>query len=116
MPSIQIELAEASEELDRILILNSIVRSKQLNGTLPTEHPKYEEINNALRARFISTDNRVKKASKESDEVWKPFVAALSKGKVRIEKMYFNFSGEGWKGFTEERAIELAKNLPPTVR
>jgi len=44
----RIELAEASEELDRIHILNSIVGSEQLNGTPPTEHLKYDEINDTF--------------------------------------------------------------------
>ena len=83
--------------------------SKVLNGTPPTEHPKYEEINDALRARFVSTVDRVMRSFKESDEVWKPFVAALFKGKLSIKQMTFNFRIDGLGlGFTSERAIELS--------
>ena len=54
-------------------------------------------------------------ASKEIYEVWKSFVATLSKGELPIADMTFNSSEYEWEEITVERAIELGNNLPTTV-
>ena len=96
-----------------IHILNAIVGAADINATPHTAHPKYEDVNDVLRARFVSNSDCLKKASKESDEVWRPFFSVLSRGRLPIDmkfRCYFE-----WDGLTVEQAIELINHLPQSV-
>ena len=120
-PTIQIENGQASKEPDRIHILNSIVGNigSRINDAPLTKHREYDKINDALRARFVSTDDRLIRALLQlSDDEWSLFLLALSKGEHTIESMVFDFeeAGPSWSETKVERAIELVRHLPPTIR
>lgn len=120
--AINVETADSTEESDRIHILNSIRGNcgDGINDTPPKKDPKYNAVNDAVRAGFISTVPSIKAAAKETDNDWNKFLLALSKGGKEL-KMDFNFSegcgfGEdGWDGLTADRATQLIKHLPLTI-
>mmetsp|Transcript_17496 Transcript_17496/g.26173 ORF Transcript_17496/g.26173 Transcript_17496/m.26173 type:complete len:537 (-) Transcript_17496:77-1687(-) len=71
--------AEASEEVDRIHILNSIIRNNDLDAIPPDEHPAYDEVNNAVRGAFAMTDNAIRAALEDGGEdTWKMVMNARS--------------------------------------
>jgi len=106
--SIKVEKAKASEEIDRIRILNAIIGCGDSNP--PPTHHKYDEVNDAVIAAFISTTSTMRLMEKESDDVWQSFLTALSKGKKDLVLMF-----AGWMGTTANRAKELMSHLPLTV-
>merc|ERR1740124_958110 len=105
---IKIEDAKASKEQDQVHILNSIIgrTGKAINDVPPKAHAKYDELNDALKATFV-TEPILAKATKENDELWNSYLVALSKGKKKID-MLFKFNDDEWSQLTADRATELA--------
>ena len=69
--TVKVETAKASEEDDRIHILHSI-RGNDGDGlydTPPTSDVKYNEVNEAVQAGFISTVGSIKAAVKEDGDI-----------------------------------------------
>jgi len=115
--TIKVEEAEASEEVDRVHILNSIVGNSldQINDDPPTKHKNFEELNNGLRANFACSAASLQGAAKKEDEVWKKTIEAMSRGDIK-SNMRFDFESNGpWINLTPTRAIELVAHLPPTI-
>ena len=78
--TIACERAEASVEQDRTRILNSIAGgAADLLAPPPPEHPKYQELNGTLRARFAAAGLRMAlEKSKLAD-----FLPALAAGSLK---------------------------------
>jgi len=114
--TIKVEKAEASEKADLVRILNAIIGcdDKHINDNPPTTHVRYDEVNHAVIAAFVSTMGCMKRMAKEDDDVWRMFLAALAKGKKPL-KLDFDFDEEGWSGMTAERVTELISHLPLSV-
>jgi len=109
--------AQATEERDRVRILNSIVGrvGESLNDPPFVTHEQYDVVNDAVKALFASSQANLQAASRDSDEVWMKFLAALSKGHGGMMGFWFDFEEDGWSGLTADRAIQLVAHLPPTV-
>jgi len=116
-PTIKVEKGKTSVKHDRIHILNSIAGNTgdEINKTPPNIHILYDKVNDTLRAAFVSTQDRLLEAWKQSEEVWMSFLHALSKGKKEINEMSFNF-GKEWSELPADRAIQLVDHLPPTIK
>jgi len=114
--SIKVDEAKASVEKDRVRILNTIIGrgGNDMNEKPPTIHPKYDEVNAAVIAAFVSRVDSMQGMCKETDDTWRKFLTALSKGK-RILRLSLNFGENGWKGLKGGRAAELVFHLPATV-
>jgi len=52
--SLKLELGQASQETDRIHILNSIVGCANLDAKPPKEHARYNQLNSTLHGRFAA--------------------------------------------------------------
>ncbi|CAB9510658.1 Leucine-rich repeat protein [Seminavis robusta] len=110
---VRVELAEASEESDRIHIFNAIIGKKDnLDAQPPGAHEMYDKLNNEVRATFAS-QGVLQSAAERSDEEWNTVIAALSKGS-RQTRMRFDFDTNRWKGLVDkpERAGMLMRSLP----
>lgn len=86
------EKAEASQDEDRIRILNAIIgrNDKHINDIPPLTDVRYDEVNNAVVAAFVSTIGCFKRMLEEGDDVWRIFLAALAKGKKPLNfELYF---------------------------
>jgi len=115
--TIKVEKAVASEEDDRIHILNSIVgkSGNKINDVPYTNHEKFEKLNNCLKANFACSAASLQGAAKKEDDVWKKTIEAMSRGDIK-SKMRFDFESSGsWSGLTASRAIDLVAHLPLTI-
>jgi len=114
---VRVESAQATNELDRVRILNSIVGrvGDALNDHPFVTHEQYDEVNYTLKALFASVQSNLQAASRDSDEVWMKILLALSKGNKGSMGFWFDFEEDGWRGLTADRAIQLVAHLPPTV-
>jgi len=74
--------AKASEEKDRIHILNSMRGNggDGINDTPPAKDLMYDKVSDAVRPGFISPEFSMRAAVAEDDDTWNPFLVALSKG------------------------------------
>merc|ERR1740124_1012082 len=114
---IQIEDAEASEETDRVHILNAIVghTGDQLNNNPPKTHPMYSELNDSLKGRFASSASSLQGAVKEGETEWKDMLVAMSKSTTKGQmKFVFNKNG-GWSDLTMVQAAQLMAHLPLNI-
>ncbi len=89
---IRIESAIASEENDRIHILNSMVgKYDDLDSIPPTVHNKFDEVNDAIKTEFAATMPALNAASIKGKSEWKDILMNLSKGdKTGIFQLNFN--------------------------
>lgn len=121
--SIQVEVAQASQETDRVHILNSIVGRNEEDGSINNKplmsHETYNEVNAALKATFASTVPHLASACRKSHGVWKQFLVALANGTKTINRMEFHFDNDDkgeWTGLTTDRATELVAHLPLNIK
>lgn len=52
--SLRLELGQATQEADRVHILNTIIGSPDLSKKPPEEHARYSQLNTAIRGRFAA--------------------------------------------------------------
>ena len=115
--TIKVEKAEATEEADRIHILNSIIglSGDDLNNPPPEEHETFTALNESLKSVFAALQAALQGAVKEEDPEWMAMLEALSNGTKKI-KMNFDFGSEGgFEGLTTTRASQLVSHLPLTT-
>jgi len=113
--NIKVEDAKATEEADRLHILNSIAGRgvSELNKKPLKGHANYTAIDDAVRATFVSTVQSLQSAHNSGDEtIWTSTLSAMSKGTNPLKMLFYL---EGWKGMTAEKAVALIDNLPPTT-
>merc|ERR1719491_2832394 len=111
--AIKVEEADASQESDRVHILNTIIGNtkEQLNDNPPKSHDKFVALNDSLRGRFASSVASLQGALKEGEAIWKEMLVAMSKSTSK-SAMEFNFSS-GWvKDLTAVQAAQLMAHLP----
>ena len=115
---IKVEEAEASNELDRVHILNSLrgILESGINDDPPLTHEKFDAFNQALRGRFVSNQSTLIAAWKKGVYAeW--MLALLSLSEVPLKgEMDFNFIERGdWSGLPAVQATQLAEHLPLTI-
>jgi len=111
--TIQVEDAKASEESDRVHILNSIIGNtkERLNDNPPKSHDKYSILNDSLRGRFASSASSLRGALKESETDFMAMLVAMSKSTSK-NAMMFSFK-HGWLLKLKTRqAAQLMAHLP----
>lgn len=116
--NICIESAEASQESDRIHILNSIADSGDLEADSdpPKTHPNYDKVNDAVRGAFASSVPALKAAWEAGGEEWMDTLHRLSRsvktGTFQLD--YISFNDQNGKRLSFSEARELVSHIPVT--
>ncbi len=119
---IQIQTAQASQESDRIHILNCIAGMKDLKADPPLTHPNYDKVNDAVKSAFAASMPALKAGLAAGGEEWKDTLIRLSKG-LRTEPFYLNFDSFlryrhfglfGHRRLSSSKALELVSHIPIT--
>merc|ERR1712008_422228 len=115
--TIEVEVAVASVEDDRVHILNSIAGRpiEEIDDTPLATHDNYVRLNNSLRGTFASSAPTLERASTEDDKGWTKMIKALSNGNTK-GKMTFDFRSDGpFGGLKLARAAQMVSHLPLTI-
>ena len=114
--TIMVQNAVASIPVDKIHILNCISgNTDNFDAEPPKEHPKFDELNNAVKGELASSIPALRAASREGGDQWYNILTAMSKS-VKKDVRSFNFNvGRGWDHLTTERAVEMISHLPPFI-
>jgi len=107
--SLKLELGQASQEADRIHILNSIVGASDLDAPPPKQHVRYNQLNNTLRGRFAAA---LWRRGLEGGQLMQEYGHALaSSGLVNLA-----ISFDSCDKFDDLAARALAAGLAPSIR
>ena len=70
--TMKVQEGKASKVSDKIRILHSIVShvGDLIHSVPPIKQPMYERVNNSLQTMFVTTSDRLAKASRFGDETW----------------------------------------------
>ena len=102
LQEIKLETAEASVAADKTHILNAMIGEKDFDKELPEHHPKFDELNEMLRACFAAGSFRRAVEAADADML-RRFCDALSKGRMRELSLDF----KGCARFTPDVAGQL---------
>ncbi len=118
--NIKVESAEASQESDRIHILNSIIGNEDgLKAEPPATHPKYDKLNDAVRGAFAASAPALQSALVAGDDEWNRMLDTLSKG-IQTDGIKFSFEHQKYEGesawfhLTPPKARDMISHLPIT--
>jgi len=108
--SVKVENAEATEESDRIHILNAIVDNTDgLNAEPPKKHQKYKLLNLILQ-RSIATSSGILMAIKRNNGETRKAILSILSNDNRKEGMQFNFQHwNHWKEMAKQPPDEETK-------
>mmetsp|Transcript_106686 Transcript_106686/g.299756 ORF Transcript_106686/g.299756 Transcript_106686/m.299756 type:complete len:900 (+) Transcript_106686:76-2775(+) len=106
---IRLQDAAASARRDRRHILNSIVGSRDLNVEPPEEHPRYDELNSSLRARFAAAAWR---NALDAGEDMRCYRAVLATS--RLKRFMVSFTR--CAALTNDQMRLLADGMPATLQ
>ncbi len=110
--TIKIESAQASQEADRLHILNSIVENKNLNVNPPKSHPNYEKVNDAIKGAFAASMPALHAAAIAGGDEWTETLDCLSKG-IRTGTFKLDFPSFSPR-LSSAKARELLSHIPVT--
>ncbi len=119
---IKIEAAQASQESDRVHILNCIAGNRDLTADPPLTHPNYDKVNDAVKSAFAASMPALKAGLAAGGEEWKETLIRLSKG-LRTEPFYLHFNSFlryrhfglfGDRRLSSSKARELVSHIPVT--
>ena len=105
---VQIEKSKASVEADRTHILNAIIGCQNLNAHVMKSHPKFDELNGMLVARFAAGALPSAFAARRE----KPFLKVLHQGIMKA--LLLNF--DGYVLFNDVGAKRMSESLPRGLR
>jgi len=111
--AIKVEDVQASEESDRIHILNTIIGNtkEQLNDNPPETHNKYSALNDSLGGKICIVRSFTGGCLKEGETEWINMLVAMSKSTSK-SKMEFDFRN-GWVSeLTAVQAAQLMAHVP----
>lgn len=108
--SIRVELAEATDRIDKARILNAIAGVSDLDAEPPNTHPAFDRVNRSLAATFAI---RCWHGALGSEDLLQELQHALEADLERTEAM---FSFVGQPEFTDAQLCALAQALPLSTR
>jgi len=114
--TIDVENADASVANDKIHILNYIQDpyASDFNKAPTVNHPNYDKLNRVVRGAFLSSIPALQYALNKGDEDWHLALKIMCNS-IKTCTMSFDFR-LGWDKLTKEKAVELIRHLPVTIR
>eukprot|EP00930_Biecheleria_cincta_P034306 TRINITY_DN23728_c0_g1_i1.p1 TRINITY_DN23728_c0_g1~~TRINITY_DN23728_c0_g1_i1.p1 ORF type:complete len:719 (-),score=115.95 TRINITY_DN23728_c0_g1_i1:85-2241(-) len=112
---IDIHKAKSAKEVDKCRILNSIIglSGKELDGSPPEQHPKYEEINSSLRSLFALRTLPIC-AKRGLVRELRQIASVLGKDTAQRQSLSFNLTD--MTEFDDELLSEVSAALPPKLQ
>eukprot|EP00933_Yihiella_yeosuensis_P078445 TRINITY_DN8994_c0_g3_i1.p1 TRINITY_DN8994_c0_g3~~TRINITY_DN8994_c0_g3_i1.p1 ORF type:complete len:532 (-),score=91.80 TRINITY_DN8994_c0_g3_i1:1683-3278(-) len=104
---IQLETAEASQDIDRRQILNFIAGGTDPSSAPPVNHESYDELNAILNGRFAAA-SWVKSLELQADMA----AHAEALRDSRLDRLQLHFGGQCTQTLEDADVIMLAENLP----
>mmetsp|Transcript_16418 Transcript_16418/g.29159 ORF Transcript_16418/g.29159 Transcript_16418/m.29159 type:complete len:592 (+) Transcript_16418:31-1806(+) len=107
---IDIQTALASEERDRLSILNSIAGAADLSGCPPAAHENYDRLNSVLHGRFVAAS--WVRAAELQLEMSRHSVALAAS---QLRRLALHFGGGCLETLQDAAVTLLAESLPTTL-